>query len=302
MSTEITNVPSADRLREFVVVLEERGISAASRRLGVPRATLSRRLSALESELGVRLLHRGTRRLVPTEAGEQLFARARGIVADTDETWAAIRRLDDTPRGSLRVSTTFTSRSRDLFAAFARDYPEVRLEVTSAERHVDLVAEGIDVAIRGGEITNPNLIMRKLFNDRSVAVASPAYLERNGVPRRPQDLVNHELIIGFRGTSAPSRTWPLVRGGEIQVPHHLASTDMRLRIEWALADLGITMAPTGMLEPHVQAGRLVYVLDGEVGAPAPLSLVYVDREYQAPQVRAFIERAVEFFLGPQSGR
>lgn len=77
---------------------------------------------------------------------------------------------------------------------------------------------------------------------------------------------------------------------------------MRLRIEWALADLGMTMAPAGLLEPQIQAGRLVYVLDGVVGEPAPLSLVYVDREYQTPQVRVFIERAVEFYLGPQSGR
>ncbi len=302
MSTEITDWPSADRLHEFVVVFEEGGISAASRRLGIPRATLSRRLSSLESELGVRLLHRQTRRLVPTEAGELLFARARRIVADTAETWAAIRRLDDTPRGTLRISTTFTSRARDLFADFARDYPEVRLEVTSTNRHVDLVAEGIDVAIRGGEISDPNLIARRLFNDRSVAVASPAYLARNGVPQSPEELAHHELIVGFGGTSAPSRTWPLERGGEIQIPHHLASTDMKLRIDWALADLGIAMAPTGFVEAHVEAGRLVYVLDGEIGAPAPLSLVYVDREYQAAQVRVFIERAVEFFLGPQAGR
>ena len=177
MSTEITNRPSAERLREFVAVLEEGGISAASRRLGIPRATLSRRLSTLESELGVRLLHRQTRRLVPTEAGDQLFARARSIVADTEEAWAAIRRLDDTPRGSLRVSTTFRSNARALFAAFARDCPEVRLEVTSSERHVDLVADGIDVAIRGGEISDPNLIVRKLVNGRSGAVALLEFTE-----------------------------------------------------------------------------------------------------------------------------
>lgn len=207
-------------------------------------------------------------------------------------------RIDDTPRGTLRVSTTFTSRARDLFADFARDYPQVRL-VTSTNRHVDLVAEGIDVAIRGGEISDPNLIARRLFNDRSVAVASPAYLERNGVAQSPEELAHHELIVGFGGTSAPSRTWPLVRGDQIQIPHHLASTDMKLRIDWALADLGIAMAPTSFLESHVEAGRLVYVLDGEVGAAATLSIVYVDREYQAPQVRAFIERAVEFFLGPK---
>ena len=301
MSTEITDEPSADRLRELVVVLEEGSISAAARRLGLPRATLSRRLSALESALGVRLLHRGTRRLVATPAGEQLFVRARRIVIDTGEAWAAIRQLDDTPRGLLRVSTNLTTNTRTLFAEFARDYPEVRLEVTSSERHVDLVAEGIDVAIRGGEIADPKLIARRLFSDRSVAVASPEYLERRGTPRRPRDLEGHDLIVGFGGTAAPDQSWPLVEGGQVRVSHRHASSDMHLRIAWAIAGLGIAMAPRGLVAPEVEADRLAYVLETRLGAPAPLSLVYVDRELQPPQVRAFIERAIAFFLGPDAG-
>ncbi len=301
MSTEITDRPSADRLREFVVVLEEGSISAASRRLDIPRATLSRRLSSLESTLGVRLLHRQTRRLVPTDAGEQLFARASRIVADTRDTWAAIRRLDDQPRGPLRVSTNFTQRARVLFAAFATDYPEVRLEVSATERHVDLVAEGIDVAIRGGPIADPNLIVRRLSADMNVACASPAYLERRGTPNNPKDLSHHDVIVGFRGTHAPSQSWPLIRGGEVRVPHVLASTDMRLRIEWARAGLGITLVPSGLIASHLRDGSLVHVLRGKIGAPAPLSLVYVDREHQAPQVRAFIDRAVAFFRQPATG-
>lgn len=297
MSISITGSPSADRLREFVVVLEEGSISAASRRLDLPRATLSRRLSGLEAELGVRLLHRGTRRLIPTPAGEQLYTRARRIVADTDEAWAATRRLDDTPRGRLRVSTNLNTNIRGLFATFARDYPELELEVTTSDRHVDLVGEGIDVAIRGGEIKDSQLIARRLFNDRSVAVASPEYLAGRGTPRAARELVNHDLIVGFGGTAAPSRTWPLWTGGELRVAHRHASSDMHLRIEWAIAGLGITMAPTGVVAPQVEAGRLVRLLESEVGAPAPLSLVYVDREYQTPQVRVFIARALEFFLG-----
>lgn len=302
MSTEITDSPSADRLREFVLVLETGSISSASRRLGLPRATLSRRLSTLESDLGVRLLHRGTRRLVPTPAGEQLYARARRIVIDTDEAWAATRRLDDTPRGLLRVSTNVTTNNRSLFADFARDYPEVRLEVTASDRHVDLVAEGIDVAIRGGEIKDHQLIARRLFTDRSVAVASPDYLRRKGTPRDAHDLVDHDLIVGFGGTSVPSRTWPVWGGGEVKIPHRHASSDMHLRIEWALAGLGIAMAPKGVVGRDVGANRLAHVLEDELGAPAPLSLVYVDREFQAPQVRVFIEHAIEFFLGSGTQR
>ncbi len=277
-------------------MLDEGSISGASRRLDLPRATLSRRLSTLESDLGVRLLHRGTRRLVPTPAGEQLYARARRIVIDTEEAWAATRRLDDTPRGLLRVSTNVTSNTRRLFTDFARDYPEVRLEVTASDRHVDLIAEGVDVAIRGGEIKDPKLIARRLFTDRSVAVASPAYLGRKGTPRNAGDLVDHDLIVGFGGTSGPRRTWPLWGGGEIKITHRHASSDMHLRVEWAIAGLGIAMAPKGIVARDVEADRLAHVLEAQLGAPAPLSLVYVDREFQAPQVRVFIERAIEFFL------
>ncbi|MGH1347816.1 MAG: LysR family transcriptional regulator [Nannocystales bacterium] len=298
MSTEITGRPSADRLREFVVVLEQGSISAAARRLDIPRATLSRRLSALESSLGVRLLHRETRRLVATDAGEQLFARARRIVTETDETWAALRRLDDKPRGPLRVSTHFSQRARVLFAAFAKDFPEVRLEVSATQRHVDLVAEGIDVAIRGGPIPDSDLIVRRLSSDTTVACACADYLERRGVPRSPKDLADHDVIVGFRGGHVPSQTWPLTRGGEVTVPHALASSDMRLRIEWALAGLGIALAPFGLVEPHINSGRLVQVLSGKISAPAPLSLVYVDRKHQAPQVRVFIEYAARFFGPP----
>jgi DNA-binding transcriptional LysR family regulator len=236
---------------------------------------------------------------VPTEAGEQLFARARRIIADTEDAWAAIRRLDDTPRGPLRVSTNMNTHAHALFTAFARDYPEVRLEVTVSDRHVDLVAEGIDVAIRGGEVTDPNVIARKLFTGRSVAVASPAYLEGKGAPESPDDLVHHDLIVGFRGASTPTESWPLLSGGEVRVRHRLASSQMRLQIECALAGLGITMAPRSLVAPEVEADRLQYVLESELGAPAPPSLVCTDREFQAPQVRAFIERATEFFLGRQ---
>ena len=294
---QITDTPSADRLREFLCVLEEGSISAAARRLDLPRATLSRRLSSLEAELGVRLLHRETRRLVPTPAGEQLFARARRIVVDTEEAWAAIRRLDDTPRGLLRVSTNMNANVSALFSDFARDYPEVRLEVTGSDRHVDLVAEGIDVAIRGGEVSDGKLIARRLFDDRSVALASPAYLERRGTPTRPRELLEHDLIVGFGGTSVPEQSWPLWGGGEIRLPHRHASSSMRLRVEWAAAGLGITLAPRGAARRYIDAGQLMPLLEAQLGAPAPLSLVYVDREFQAPHVRVFIDRAIEFFLG-----
>ena len=285
-------MPSSDRLHEFAEVVAAGSISGAARALGLPRATLSRRLSALEAELSIRLLHRGTRRLVLTPAGEELHRRARRIVADADEAWATVRRLDDIPRGLLRVSVSGV-RQPNLFTDFLRDYPEVQLEVRATTRHVDLVAEGVDVAVRFGEVKDPNLIVRRLFTDRSVVVGSPAYLERRGRPRRAADLAHHDCIVGFAGEWAPTRTWPLRAGGTVRVAGRLAGNDIGMMRAAARDDLGLALLPSGPIVSDLKAGRLVAVLEDIVGADIPANIVYADREYIEPKVRAFVDRAVQ---------
>jgi len=198
---------NSDRMREFLMVVREESISAAARSLNLPRATLSRRMSALEADLGVRLIHRRTNRLTLTEAGKELHLRAQRIVEDVADAWNAVRRLDDTPRGLLRVSVTGPHFAK-LFTGFLQDFPEVRLEVQSTTRHVDLLSEGVDVAIRIGPVEDQNLIARWLHTDRLVAAASPAYLERHGSPAHPEDLPNHTCIVGFAGASPTTRSWP----------------------------------------------------------------------------------------------
>ncbi len=285
-------MPSTDRLQEFAEVVAAGSISGAARALGLPRATLSRRLSALEAELSVRLLHRGTRRLVLTPAGEELDRRARRIVADADEAWAAVRRLDDIPRGLLRVSVTEMSLPK-LLTDFLRDYPEVQLEVRATTRHVDLVAEGVDVAVRFGEVKDPSLIVRRLFTDRLIVVGSPAYLELRGRPRQAADLAHHDCIVGFAGEWAPSRTWPLRTGGTVRVGGRLAGNAIGLMRAAARDDLGLALLPSVPIASDLEAGRLVAVLEGTVGAEIPMSIVYADREYIEPKVRAFVDWAVQ---------
>ena len=198
--------PSLDRLREFLEVTRAGSISGAARRLGLPRATLSRRIASLEADLGVRLLIRRTTRLALTRAGEELLKRAQRVVVDADAAWEAVRRLDDVPRGLLRVSVTGPYLLR-LFTDFLRDFPEVILEVQSTTRHVDLLAEGVDVAMRIGPIRDQDLIARLVHVDRLMVVASPDYRMRHfePVPRRrfpPGD---------FRFQCSPrSRTFPEV--------------------------------------------------------------------------------------------
>lgn len=287
---------SADRLQDFVVVADAGSISAAARQLELPRATLSRRLSGLEQALGVRLIHRSTRRLVLTPAGEELYRRARRVVSDTDAAWAAVRQLDDTPRGPLRVSVPGGSAAdRELFIAFARDHPEVRLEVSTSPRHVDLVAEGIDVAVRFGAITDPSLIARRLWTSRSIAVATPPYLHARGVPKSPDELQQHDCIVGFAGESVPERTWPLTDGSRAAVHARLASSGLDLRIDAVRAGLGIGLVPEPLVRRDLDEHRLQVVLPGIVETETPAHLVFVDREFLPPQVRAFIERATEFY-------
>lgn len=286
----------ADRLQDFVAIVDAGSVSSAARALGVPRATLSRRLSGLERALGVRLVHRSTRRLVLTTAGEELYRRARRVVADTDAAWAAVRQLDDTPRGPLRVSVPADhARVRELFLRFCEDYPEVRLEVSTSSRHVDLVGEGIDVAVRFGAIADPSLVARRLWSTRSIAVASPKYLKAHGTPRRAEELEAHDCIVGFAGETVPARAWPLRGGGTIPVRVRLACSDLGLRVDAARRGLGIALLPERAIEAELAKKKLRIVLEDVVGTETPASLVFVDREFTPPQVRAFIDRATAFF-------
>jgi LysR family transcriptional activator of dmlA len=284
-------MPQTDRLGEFAAIVEAGSITAAARALGLPRATLSRRISALEAELGVRLLHRSTRRLVLTPAGEELHQRARRIVAEASEAWEAVRRLDDVPRGLLRVSATDAALG-DLFVEFLEEYPEIQLEVQSTPRHVDLIAEGIDVAIRFGPVKDTNLIVRKVANGRQIVVASPEYLDARGVPTRPSHLKDHDCIVGFAGEFAPTRTWPLLAGGAVPVGGRLACNEIRLAARAARRGQGLALLPLPIVSDDLERGTLIHVLGDAVGQDSPVSIVYADREYIQPKVRAFVDRAV----------
>ena len=243
-------------------------------------------MAALEAELGVRLFHRSTSRLSLTPAGEELSRRARLIVADVDEAWAAVRRMDDVPRGLLRVSTVGDMLD-DLLIAYVQDFPEVQVELVDTGRHVGLVDERIDVAVRFGPVTDANLIVRRVNAgiDR-IVVASPAYLERNGHPASPDDLADHECICGI------SSAWPLRGGGRVAVKGRLGASSGRLLGKAARAGLGLALLPMPLVRDDLGSGDLVPVLREDVGDTMQASIVFTDREYLDAKVRVFIDRAV----------
>jgi LysR family transcriptional activator of dmlA len=286
----------ADNLTEFAAVVDAGSISEAARALDVGRTSLSRRLSQLEARLGVRLLHRETRRLTLTPAGEELYRRAQRVVVDVDAAWESVRKMDATPRGPLRVSVPDARlAAADLFVTFAQDFPEVRLEVTMTYRHVDLIGEGIDVAIRFGPVANESLVTRKLSTTTSLLVASPVYLQRRGIPSTPRQLADHDCIVGFAGERTPALTWPLLSGGSIRIPARFCAEDIGLRVAAAERGLGIALVPRALIAEQLGAQHLLPVLEDQVGVDTPMNLVFVDRTLMPPAMRVFIDRAVAFF-------
>ncbi|MEQ1571850.1 MAG: LysR family transcriptional regulator [Myxococcota bacterium] len=282
-------------LDQYVAIVEAGSISEAARLTGEPRATLSRRLTRLEEQLGVRLAHRSTRHLEPTRAGLELYHRARHIVDEVHAAEQALRRLDDVPRGPLRVSVPNGPMLAPLFAAFLGEHPGVLPDIVATDRHVDLVREGFDVAIRAGRATDPSLVRRVIAHARVVAVGSPAYLAARGVPRTLADLGEHACIVGYGGGERMVPVWPLLDGGEVRVPGRIGCNELGIAIALAVAGHGLTVAPDALVAGPLAAGQLQLVLPELVGSTSTLALVYPERRLLEPAVRAFVDFTAGWF-------
>lgn len=283
---------SAEGFEEFVTIIDHGSLTGAAEALGLPRPTLSKRLARLEDRLGVRLLHRTTRRLQLTRQGELLYERARPVVLAAREAEAAVRRVDDVPRGLLRVvipagvpEQTFTRWLSEFLATF----PEVSLDVVATDVHLDLVAEGFDVALRYGEIEDASLVSRMLVTNALIAVASPRYLESRGTPAQAVDLADHDCIIGYKGSNVPDTRWPCLDGSTVVVSGTLTTNHVGLRIEAATGGLGIALLVDRTVAGQIDDGDLVHVLPGVIGRRDQVRLVYPDRAFLDPKVRAFID-------------
>ena len=283
----------------LVAVLDAGSLTAAAERLDLPRATLSRRLTKLEEDVGVRLLHRSTRTLTPTDAGLELYKHARPIVEAVESATAAMRARDGVPRGLLRV--TLPPGGFEIFggvlSSFLDQYPEVRLEVLSVTRHVDLVAEGFDVGVRAGELHGSSLISRRLFQSTGVVVASPDYLARFGTPNDPSDLAAHHCIVSFERGEVPRRSWPLINGDSVPIVARFSSNDLSLLTGAALRGHGLSLLPREFVQHQLQRGDLVEVLTDHITVHNGLWIVFPEKRLMLPRVRAFIDHVTEASTG-----
>ncbi|HOV58287.1 MAG TPA: LysR family transcriptional regulator [Rhodanobacteraceae bacterium] len=248
----------------FARVVETGSYTAAAEQLEISRALASKLVQALEDQLGVRLLHRTTRRLSLTEAGQNYYQRVAEILAQLAEAEAEAAELQLEPRGRLRVSAPMSFSILHLGAAladFQRKYPRVELELNLNDRVVDLVEDGFDLAIRIGRLADSSLVARRLAGSQIVAVAAPAYLAWHGMPSHPDDLAHHNCL---DYTLSPRRDeWQFARGEErvnVRVRGNLHVNNGDMIALAAAQGLGVALSPAFIVHDALRRGDLVRVL------------------------------------------
>jgi DNA-binding transcriptional LysR family regulator len=288
-----------DELQVFVAILDAGSMAAAARKLGRSPAAVTRILGTLETRAGARLFERSTRRLIPSEAGLRLAEQARRLLADYD---AALQPPGAAaPRGLLRLTapTVFGRRHvAPVVTRFLALHPDIQVDLTLADRNVDLIEEGIDAGVRIGPLANVSIVARRLGEVRRVTVASDAYLHRRGTPAVPADLAQHELIMSTSVRSVAE--WRFRADGRehvVRFSPRLRMNDVEAMLAAARDGFGIARALSYQVEPDLRAGLLRRLLVDYEPEPLPVHLVMPSARHMAPRLRAFVDFAVAGFAG-----
>ncbi len=284
----------------FVKVVEQGSFAGAAEHLGMSTSAVSRHVAELETHLTTRLLNRTTRRISLTESGQAYFERALHLLADLEETEAVVSSSTVAPRGTIRLtcSTSFgVPYLAPAIGAFQAKYPDVRFDISASNSFVDLVEEGLDLAIRIGDLGNPNLIARRIGAMRLVACASPDYLKRNGVPRHPDDLIKHNC---FTYEYSPMKNmWPFRDGKNNEVKARIAGSvhanNGEMLAAIAVAGVGIALEPDFIINPLLASGALVPILENFKPAPYSIYAVYPSRRHLSAKVRTFVDFLADRF-------
>lgn len=288
-----------EAMRALVAVVDAGSFVAASDALAVSKAAVSRHVAELEARLGVRLLHRTTRRLSLTPEGERFVAHSRDVLARVDEAEAEITSKTGEARGLLRIHAPQSFgllHLAPLWAAFMARHPQVTLDITLSDRMVDLVEEGVDLAIRIARLPDSSLVSRLLTTTRLVLCASPTYLERHGVPRHPVELAQHAVAAYSLFSMGDHWTFDGPEGPvTVKVAPCLRTNNGDTCRIVALQHLGIVLQPSFMVEDDLQAGTLTELLPGYRAVELGVHAVYPSRRFVAPKVRLLIDFLAEAF-------
>ena len=275
-------------------VVEAQGFSAAAPGLGLTPSAVSKLITRLESRLGVRLLQRTTRAVHLTTDGEAFYEQAQRIVGEIAALEAELTDRRGTPQGLLRVTTSLAFSTHQLapvIGEFLGRYPDVQLELIPTDRVVDLVEEGVDLAVRLGRLADSSFMARKIGDDVRLVCAAPAYLARHGTPQRPDELRRHSCILNRDRTD--QGRWPFRIDGqirEVEVGCRIAIGDGEGQLRLALQGLGIVRLTRLTVAGAIRSGELVSLLkEFSAEEPVPIHVVYPHRRHLAPKVTAFVD-------------
>ena len=279
-------------MRVFVAIVDEGSLTAAAGRLDMSLPAVVRVLAALEHDLGVRLLHRTTRRSSPSHEGREYYERCKRVLAEVEQADAAMSARRREPRGRLRVTAPVgygRLRIAPLVAEYLARYPGVEVDLLLLDRVVDLVEEGIDVAVRIGELPDSSLVARRIGETRRVVCAAPAYLRREGTPRRPRDLAAHRSV-QFLGL-ARGDEWAFGDDERERVSPRpvLRTNQLDVALDACVRGLGCAQLLSYQVEALVEKGALVRVLEACEPPPVPIHLVYLQSRLVSATVAAFVE-------------
>jgi len=287
-----------DGMYLFFTVVEQGGLSAAALQLGHTPSHVSKELARLESRLGARLLNRTTRKISLTEPGRTYFENARRIIEETRSVESRLDAIGNRPFGELRMSVPVIFAHGCLnswIPEFLERYPDVSLDIDISERRADMVAEGIDLLVRIGDLPPSELIARELFKTPRVTVASPDYLERKGTPKHPRDLIDHDLIDFSAHGAVRSWNFPGPKGTSISIPTapRVRCNDAQTEKDLAVAGRGITRLPGLACSKELASGALVPVMPKYSSRPAGVHVIYASRDNLPAKTRAMIDFLVE---------
>ncbi len=279
-------------LEIFVQVVDAGSFSAVARRQRIGQPAVSKAVVQLEQWLGVSLLLRSTRSVVPTEAGQIFYERAKRTIEEADEAVMAAQGSANALSGKLRVSASICFGRLHVIpslSAFLAEHPDLELELILDDRYVDLVNEGVDVALRTGPMPNSNMTARRIAEGRSMVVATPAYLQRCGTPVSPEELASHQAIILTRGGGRDSFTFRKA-DAEVSVALHgrIKVTQAEGLREAVICDLGLAVAAEWLFSPELKSGKVVPILQDWSLPPTRLSAVYPTGRLASAKARAFV--------------
>jgi DNA-binding transcriptional LysR family regulator len=288
-----------DAMRLFMRIVERRSFTAAAQDMNLPRSTATGAIKQLEARLGAQLLQRTTRQVNPTHDGEAYYQRCQSILMDIEDAEAGLRNAK--PRGTLRVDVHGTLARHYVLPRlpdFLAEYPDLQLHLGEGDRFVDLVREGIDCVLRVGHLQDSSMIGRRVALLNEVTCASPAYLERTGTPKSPDDLDGHQMIVFVSTSTGSPIPLEFARGGDVRerlLPSRLAVVNAETYVAAARMGLGLIQAPRYHVEHDLAEGHLVEVLPGHPPTPTPVTLLYPHSRQLSPRVRVFVDWLAKAF-------